>query len=315
MRILITGGNGYVGRTLTRHLYGEHNVGVLDYLKKGKIRFNESELSRFNLFQHDIRDFGRVEETIAKFDPQVVIHLAAVHFIPECEAHPDEAISINTLGTVNLLRALRPDTRFVFASTAAVYAPEDRPHDEATSVVGPMDIYGLTKLHGEDYIRYMAKIKPIDARIVRLFNVVGPGETNPHLLPAILAQALRGVRTLRLGNCSPKRDYIHVDDVARGFAAVALGERKSKEPDVVNLGTGSGYSVTEVVDQLSGVIGETLKIETDPSRVRESDRPFLSAATKRILDHYAWSPAKTLTDSLRDLWTNPDIPAELLNRS
>jgi len=279
------------------------------------MRFDEAELNRFALHKVDIRDYAATERTIAEFEPQVVIHLAAIHFIPECENLPDEAISINTLGTVNLLRAIKPGTRFVFASTAAVYAPEDTPHDEVSSPVGPMDIYGLSKLHAEEYIRYFAKIKPIDARIVRLFNVVGPGETNPHLLPAILAQVMKGTRTLKLGNCSPKRDYIHVEDVARGFAAVGLTDRENTGVDTVNLGTGVGYSVTEVVDMLSRVIGERLTIETDPTRVRASDRPFLSAATARIRERYNWAPQKTMSDSLRDLWANPDIPVELLERS
>jgi UDP-glucose 4-epimerase len=315
LRILITGGNGYVGRALTRQLYRAHAVTVLDNLRNSPLRFDEAEQREFTFHPIDLRDHRAVAQVLASAAPQVVIHLAAVHFIPECERAPDEAISINTQGTVNLLRELRPGTRFVFASSAAVYAPDVRPHDEATSPLGPTDIYGLSKLHAEEYTRHWARLAPIDARIVRLFNVVGPGETNPHVVPAILAQVLQGARRLKLGNCHPKRDFVHVDDAARGFAAVALTGPIDPGLDTVNLGTGQSYSVAEIVRQLSAVIGEPLTIEADPSRVRATDRPVVSAAIARIRDRYGWAPSKTLGDAVRELWAAPDLSPTLLSRS
>jgi len=315
MRVLITGGNGYVGRALTRRLYRAHEVWVLDNLRRSGLRFGPEELHCFRMAPVDIRDHDAVQDAFATIAPEVVIHLAAIHFIPECEGRPDDAIAINVVGTANVLRACRPNTRVLFASSAAVYAPESTPHTEAGSHLGPMDVYGLTKLHGEDFVRYFASQTGLDATIVRLFNVLGPGETNPHIAPAILAQLLRGKRTLRLGNVHPKRDYIHVEDAARGFATLALKRHDDAQLDIVNLGSGKAYSVEEMVAAFAETMGEDLTIESDPGRTRSVDRPFAAANLKTIKREYDWSPRFGFADSIRDLWNAPDIPPALLEGS
>ena len=312
MRILVTGGNGYVGRTLCRHLMADHDVTVVDNLRSGDVRFEPAELERIDFRKADIRDTSEIEQVMNDVQPEAVVHLAAVHFIPDCENDPSLAISINVEGTSSLWSVTPPGTRVVVASTAAVYAPEDTPHNEQTSPVGPMDIYGLTKWQTEQYTTYWAKKRNLAATIVRLFNVIGPGETNPHILPAILAQALRGETTLGLGNCHPKRDYIDVTDVAGGFAAAALGKAMPGETDIVNLGTGEAWSVYELVEVLSEVSGQDFTIETDPTRVRKSDRPFLAADNAKMRERYGFSPKLKLADALRELWANPDVPAALL---
>src|SRR6201999_2072091 len=106
--------------------------------------------------------------------PDIIIHLAALHYIPECEANPTLAVSTNVIGTLNLLQSAPSGCRFVFASSGAVYRPHDKPHSEATSELGPTDIYGFTKLHGEHYVATMAAKRNLRAVVVRLFNVVGP---------------------------------------------------------------------------------------------------------------------------------------------
>lgn len=315
MRVLITGGNGYVGRALTRRLYRAHDVWVLDNLRCSGLRFGSEELHRFQMAPVDIRDREAVQNAFAAIAPEVVIHLAAIHFIPECEERPDDAIATNVIGTANVLRACRPNTRFLFTSSAAVYAPERTPHTEVGSPLGPMDVYGLTKLHGEHFVRYFAGQMRLDATIVRLFNVIGPGETNPHIAPAILAQLLKGRRTLSLGNVHPKRDYIHVEDAARGFAALALKRHGDAQLDIVNLGTGKAYSVEEMVAAFAETMGEDLTIEADPDRMRSVDRPFAAADAETIRREYSWSPRFSFADSIRDLWNAPDVSPALLEGS
>lgn len=315
MRILVTGGNGYVGRALCRQLIEDHTVCVVDSLRYGARRYSADQLVGLRLERVDIRDRDALRQVIVDFRPDAIIHLAAIHFIPECESDPELAVSTNVLGTSNVASLVPSNCRLVFASSGAVYRPETTPHREQESAVGPADVYGWTKLHGEHYVRYFAMIKNYPAAIVRLFNVIGPGETNPHVLPEIVAQLKAGRVRLQLGNLDTRRDYVHVADVARGFAAVATGGQiPAGQTCLVNLGTQSPYSVKELLDELRRVGAPAFEVVADPARMRASDRPFLAADISQINRLFQWQPQINIRRALEDLWTDPDLPAEWISR-
>ena len=313
MKVVLTGANGFVGIEATRQLVeAGHDVIAVDSLRYGPWRFSADEKKSVKLVELDLRKQDKVASTIGDFKPDAIIHLAAVHFIPECEQMPHEAVSINVEATVNLLAVCPADCRFVFASTAAVYAPSDRAHVE-DGVIGPMDVYGYTKLAAEGLVSYYAKKAGFEAVIVRLFNVVGPGETNPHLLPEIIKQLRHGVRTLRLGNTTPQRDYIFVGDAAAGFIASATRPMATgKSMVVANLGTGREYSVTDIVARISRVIGEPITIETDPAKVRASDRPHLMADNSLFKETFGWAPTHDIDASLAITWADPRMIEQLV---
>jgi UDP-glucose 4-epimerase len=310
MRIAVTGANGFVGAHVVRKLARQHSVLAIDNLRYGPWRFSREEQSTFASDTTDLRDRKRTNEVISAFSPDAIIHLAAIHFIPECEQLPDEAVSINTQATVNLLLACPSACRFIYTSTAAVYSPIDTAHREYEDPIGPMDVYGFTKLHGEDFVRYFAEQKKLESFIVRLFNVIGPGETNPHVLPEIVKQLKDGNRTLSLGNIHPRRDYIYVADVADGFIAAAtrsLGNESRGKPIVVNLGSGKSYSVKELVERLEVILGERIEINVDPIRVRKVDRPQLLSDNSRIRSLLDWHPQYEIDEALKLIWDNPDF--------
>jgi len=306
MRILVTGGAGYVGRALVARLLRESAVElhVLDNLASGEHRVRDIDLTRVTLHRVDLRDSGAVGPLMRTLAPALIYHLAAVHYIPACEAAPGDAVGINVTGTVNLLHAAIDRPRFVFASTAAVYSPSEQPHEESGGGIGPVDIYGITKLQAERYVEYFHRLDRVDAVVVRLFNVIGPGETNPHLVPAIIRQISRGERKVMLGNLFPRRDYIHVEDAAEGFVRLARAPGGRPTPAVSNLGTGQSFSVREIVDKIADAAAVDLQIEQDPTRVRTNDRPLLCASTQLLRALTGWQPGTSVTDSLRAAWNS-----------
>jgi len=279
-------------------------VHILDNLACGTHRLTQLDLHEARLHCLDIRDSAGVRTLVQTLAPEVIFHLAAVHYIPACEESPGEATAINVAGTVNLLAAVANRARFVFASTAAVYAPGDRAYTETEGNIGPIDIYGITKLQAETFVRYFHDRGKIDAVIVRLFNVIGAGETNPHLVPAVISQIGRGEHRVQLGNLFPQRDYIDVRDAAEGFRRLGAAPPggSGTGATISNLGTGRSYAVREVVEKIGAAAQVSLEIVQDPKRVRLNDRPRLCASTAALEAITGWTPRRTLAESLQAAW-------------
>jgi len=309
MKVLVTGGDGYIGRHLSSYLSSFHDVHILDNFSLGLTDYDYFYKDKpITLHECDILEYDKVKEAVTKINPQLAFHLAAIHYIPKCERLPVLAASINIMGTINLLRASKKGARIVFVSSAAVYAPSKIPHSEGISDLGPTDIYGLTKLHAEQYTKYYSRIKGLRTTIVRLFNVIGPGETNPHLLPVIISQLLKGNRKIKLGNLNPKRDYIYIMDVVKGLEAIgAISENKINEAEVLNLGTSQMHSVEEIVNLLSEVIREKIDIEIEQRRVRKTDRPFLCSDNTKLSELTGWKPRYQIRAALKETFVNPDF--------
>ena len=288
-KVLITGGAGFIGSALSKHLQEEgHEVFVLDNLSFGRRELAGVPDTRF--FDADIRDRAATQRVLDETRPNIVLHLAAIHFIPYCNSHPAEAADININGTINVLDAAQHcgTVKQVFvASTAAVYPIADGAMDE-NHPTGPMDIYGTTKLATEKIASEFHLRTGIPTVIGRFFNAFGPNETNPHLFPEIQRQVLAGARTLQLGNLDPKRDYIHTEDMSRAMAAL-LG-MGLKGQDTFNIGRGIEYSVREVVEAFERQLGEKLRIEVDPARVRKVERMHLLADVSKLKSATGWEP-------------------------
>jgi len=303
MKVLITGGAGFIGSAIAP-LFQNNNceVFVLDNLSFGNRDFLTS-LDEQHFFERDIRNYKDTLEVLQLIEPDVVIHLAAIHFIPYCNEHPYEISDINIRGTENVLEAIKKVhsvSKVVFASTAAVYPISDIAVSE-THEIRPLDIYGLTKLTGEWLCEKFYLQTNVDTVVCRFFKAFGPNETNPHLIPEIDNQLMLGTRTLKLGNLTPKRDFIHTHDMAD--AVYRLVSLEHTGFDVFNLGRGIEYAVTEVVDAFSKILGEDISIQIDQSRVRKVERQHLLADVSK-LKAIGWEPKHSLEEGIQDMINN-----------
>jgi UDP-glucose 4-epimerase len=303
MKILVTGGAGFIGSAIVPKLQSEnHDVYVFDNLSFGNRAFINVADTHFCL--GDIRDVKTVEEFISQVQPDIIIHLAAVHFIPYCNEHPFESSDINIRGTINVLESakkIKNLKKVFFASTAAVYPIADISVSE-NHEVRPLDIYGLSKLAGEQLMEKFYLETKVDTICCRFFNAFGPNETNPHLIPEIEKQIREGNRTIDLGNLTPKRDFIHTHDMAN--AVLALIKLENVGFDTFNLGRGIEYAVTEVVEEFEKILSEKIVINVDPARVRKVERMHLLADVSKLKQRTNWEPKWSLNEGIKDLVDN-----------
>lgn len=300
--VLVTGGAGFIGSHLVDRLVAAgERTSLVDTLSRGRRDWIHEDAE---FHEVDVRDGPPLRRAVAETAPEIVVHLAALHFIPAVDGAPELAWDINVKGTQTLLEALehRPPRLLLFASTAAVYPDRRGPIDEACPP-DPPDLYGRTKLAGEQLVEDFAARTGTRGVSVRIFNVIGRRETNPHVVPEIVEQLRSGSRSVRLGNLESRRDYTDVVDVAA--ALQKLTSSPATAPSPVNLGSGRSVSVAELVHAGEQILGRTIEIEIEPGRLRKTDRAELVADSSLLRSTTGWEPTRSLPETLHELLTEP----------
>lgn len=302
-RVLIIGGAGFIGSHLVDVcLQNGNEVWVFDNFSTGKREFIRS-MHTSNIIPGDILDADALNRAIQHALPEVVFHLAAIHHIPTCEQNSDKALQVNIIGSNHVLNACCANLvkRFVFASTGAIYDPLITSSLSEETTIKAVDVYGISKHACENLVEYYVIKKGIQGVVARLFNTVGRRETNSHVVPAIFNQLVNGNRQVRLGNLTPRRDYIHVEDVAN--ALFALGNLSLPQPfQVFNVGSGKDYSVQELVELCADVIGEPIEVISAHDLQRKIDRPMQLADASRLRQMAGWIPQRSLKEALCEIW-------------
>jgi UDP-glucose 4-epimerase len=250
----------------------------------------------------DIRDRELLKEIFGQYRPDAVLHLAAVHHIPTCEREPNLAFDVNVMGTQSVIEAAQAagTSNLLMASSGAVYQWEEGLLREDSSPTGATDVYSITKLSNEYQVGGWAERIGARAHCIRLFNTIGSGDPNGHLIPDVLSQMASDAISpvIALGNTAPKRDYIYVDDVAAGFVAALTNLPKGSNREVFNLCTGQELSVAELVALMGDILGKSVQIVSDPSRVRKIDRLHQVGDPTKLQAQTGWSPRWTVRQSL-----------------
>ncbi len=313
MKLLVTGGAGYIGSIVAQQLLDAgHEVVVLDNLSRGH---REAVPAGARLAEVDLLDAERVRDTVAEgFDG--ALHFAAFALVAESVANPELYYRNNVVGSLNLLDALRAASvqRLVFSSTCAVYGePEVVPMDETTPT-RPVNAYGASKLAVDGMIADECQAHGLGAVSLRYFNVAGASgclgedhEPETHIIPSVL-RAAQGINECVqiFGTDYPTpdgtavRDYIHIEDLASAHLLALEGARPG-EHRIFNLGNGNGFSVRQVIDAAREVTGLEIPVREAPRR--PGDPPQLVAASGKIRAELGWEPRKpALAAMVADAW-------------
>lgn len=315
MKILITGGAGYVGSACLRYVAARgHEVMAYDNLGMG----HRDAVDGHPLVEGDIADTAHLTRTLTDFGADAVMHFAAATYVGESVTDPALHYSNNIAGTLSLLNAMRAADvgRLLFSSTCATYGMTDTNAMSETTPLAPVSPYARTKLAVEWMINDFARAYGLGYTVLRYFNACGAdpdgrhGEDHTpesHLIPLVLQVPLGQRSEIKVfgtdyatpdGTCI--RDYVHIQDLAAAhlLAIEAIGPETA---EIYNAGTGQGQSVLEIIEACEAVTGHA--IARSLTERRPGDPPRLVADATKLKTQLGWTPAYTaIEDTVATAW-------------
>jgi UDP-glucose 4-epimerase len=310
-KILVVGGAGYIGAHVA-YLLQENGYGVRIYddFSNGLKSRIEGKFS--DVVIGDVLDRQALISACEGID--AVIHLAAKKAVGESVDNPIKYYENNVGGTLNLLAAmsLKGVKRIVFSSTAAVYAPSEKLSITEADLTEPLSPYGQTKLLSEKLISAVAKAEDLSAISLRYFNVVGAlrdefaDNSKDNLVPKVFSALKAGKNPEIYGSDYPTkdgsciRDYIHVSDLAKAHLVALEKVFAANVDEVYNVGSGTGYSVTEMINQIAESIGKAITPTLSPRR--PGDTAQLIASITKIERDLGWKPERSLKEMIDSAW-------------
>lgn len=296
MKILITGGCGFIGSNLVDELVHNHEVVVIDNLSSDahdQFYYNKNAI----YYKDDITNKHIVNGIFERHRPDYVFHLAAEARIQNCINDPTKAFNTNTIGTQNILEACRlfKTKRVMFSSTSAIYGLNDTLPQTETLSPSCLNMYSYSKLFSEELFKLYSKMYNVDSVCFRYFNVYGPrqpvrGSYAP-VIGVFSRQKKMGDPMTIVGDGLQTRDYVHVSDVVNANIC-AMNQNNKLNAEVINIGTGTSFSVLDLAIQMRG---EYNHISPRQGEARHTLADITKA--KQLLN---WEPQKKLLDYLKN---------------
>ena len=308
MRILITGGAGFVGSHLTEKCLLEgHDITVIDHFS-ADISNLKPVKDKIEIISCDICDYKKCEKTIMEASPEVVFHLAAISFVPEAQNNPGLAVNINVTGTFNILEAsgkLDGLKKFIYISSSEVYGKNSNRKEPITEDVpcDPVTLYAVTKLQGEILALWCYRESNMPVVILRPFNHIGPRQS-PNFVVSSFARQISEIEsgkippTLKVGNLSPGRDFSDVRDIADAYIAAISNARNG---EIYNLCSGVSRTIQSVLDDLLSRTKCSIEIITDSNRIRKNDESVFVGDASKFRKDTNWNPKYKWEQTLDDL--------------
>lgn len=302
-KVLVTGANGFAGQHLIKSLGNQYQIiGIIN-------KSNLSDSENLKYISGNILDRGFLEDLIAKYEPEKIMHLAAI--ANTASEDPENIFKINLIGTLNLYLATLSqkklknyNPKIVYVSSAEVYGKTPNPEKiTEENLFFPANFYGTSKVAADRLSYQMSQSAGLNITIIRPFNHTGPGQLKGFFVPDMVSQIVEIENDpekfeLLAGNLQSIRDISDVRDIVEGYRKIL--ETDSKSGEAFNLCCGKGIKMEDLLDKLLSMAKKEIKIIEDPKRMRPSEVPITVGDNTKFRNLTGWEPKIPIDQTLQD---------------
>lgn len=300
-KVLIFGASGFVGSYLAQEFI-KHGYSVVgsDKVNSGRLLYVEK------FIKTDLLDAAAVLQVFANEEPDMVINLAGISSVGESWNIPQTTISVNVIGTLNIMEAARRSEKkpkLMFIGSSEEYTISDYPMSEDRPL-NASNPYGISKVTQEQFAQMYSRNYGLQIYCVRPFNHTGVGQKDSFVLPSFCKQVAEIEKSgvpgvMRVGNLTVERDFSHVKDIVRAYRMIIESDDSNL---IYNVGSGQAHSLRELLNYIIGLSSVDIQIEVDTKRFRPTDQPVVCCDYALIKSRLGWKPEYSVFDALKEMY-------------